>query len=64
MRELLVFHSMNVIRGIMFFKHEAYREEREYRFQQLFRYDRAAPNVKYRQRSYSLVRYREFNWRS
>jgi hypothetical protein len=63
MGNLLVLHSMNVIRGIMFFKHEAYRPEAEYRFQQLFRYDRPAPDVKYRHRSYSLVRYREFDWR-
>jgi hypothetical protein len=33
----LVYHSMNVIRGVMFFKHEAYRNENEHRFQQLFR---------------------------
>jgi Protein of unknown function (DUF2971) len=63
MMDLLVYHSMNVIRGVMFFKHEAYRNENEYRFQQLFRRDKAAPAVKYRQRPSSLVRYREFDWR-
>jgi hypothetical protein len=47
----------------MFFKHEAYKNEKEYRFQQLFRYDKPAPAVKYRQRPSSLVRYREFDWR-
>ena len=63
MMELLVYHSMNVIRGIMFFKHEAYWNENEYRFQQLFRRDKPAPAVKFRQRPSSLVRYREFDWR-
>jgi hypothetical protein len=63
MMDLLVYHSMNVIRGVMFFKHEAYRNENEYRFQQLFRCDKPAPAVKYRKRPTSLVRYREYNWR-
>jgi hypothetical protein len=43
MRDLLVYHSMDVIRCVMFFKHEAYRNEKEYRFQQLFRRDKPAP---------------------
>ncbi|MFZ3351214.1 MAG: DUF2971 domain-containing protein [Xanthobacteraceae bacterium] len=64
MSDLLVYHSMNVIRAVMFFKHEGYRNETEYRFQQLFRYDRSAPDVLYRQRPYSMVRYREFDWRT
>jgi hypothetical protein len=48
----------------MFFKHEAYKNEKEYRFQQLFRRDRPAPDLKYRCRPHSLVRYREFDWRT
>jgi hypothetical protein len=64
MSDLLVYHAMNVIRGVMFFKHEGYRNEREFRFQQLFRRDRPAPNVKYRKRPHSLIRYREFDWRA
>lgn len=64
MRELLEYHSMNVIRGVMFFKHEAYKNEKEYRFQQLFRGDLPVPDLKYRQRPSTLVRYREFDWRS
>lgn len=64
MSNLLVDHAMQVIRGIMFFKHEAYENEKEYRFQQLFRYDRPAPAVKHRMRPHSLVRYREFDWRT
>jgi hypothetical protein len=64
MSELLVYHAMNVIRGVMFFKHEGYKNEKEFRFQQLFRRDRPAPDVKYRRRPHSLVRYREFDWRA
>jgi hypothetical protein len=64
MSNLMVWHAMQVIRGIMFFKHEAYRNEKEYRFQQLFRSDRPAPTLKHRMRSHSLVRYREFDWRT
>jgi hypothetical protein len=64
MSDLLVYHAMNVIRGVMFFKHEAYKNEKEFRFQQLFRRDRPAPDVKYRHRAHTLVRYREFDWRT
>ena len=64
MSDLLVYHAMNVIRGVMFFKHEGYRNEEEFRFQQLFRHDRPAPDVKYRRRPHSLIRYREFDWRA
>jgi hypothetical protein len=64
MSDLLVYHAMNVIRGVMFFKHEGYRNEKEFRFQQLFRRDRPAPEVKYRSRPHTLIRYREFDWRA
>jgi hypothetical protein len=64
MSDLLVYHAMNVIRGVMFFKHEGYRNEKEFRFQQLFRRDRPAPGVKYRKRPHSLIRYREFDWKT
>jgi len=64
MMDVLTLHAMNVIRGVMFFKHPAYKNETEFRFQQLFRRDRPAPAVKYRQRELSLVRYREFDWRA
>ncbi len=63
MMELLVYHALHVIRAIMFFKHEAYKNEKEYRFQQLFRRDKPVPGVKYRRRGTTLVRYREFDWR-
>ena len=36
----------NVVLAGMLFKHESHRNEREYRFQQLFQRDRPAPAVK------------------
>ncbi len=47
----------------LFFKHEAYRNEEEYRFLQIYRADRAIPDLKIRSRPYSLVKYREFDWK-
>jgi hypothetical protein len=47
---------------MLYFKHEAYSNEQEYRFLQIFRGD-ANPEVKFRQHPYSLVRYREFGWK-
>jgi hypothetical protein len=64
MSKLLVYHAKNVIRGVIFFKHEGYRNEKEFRFQQMFRRNRPAPNVNYRHRPHSLIRYREFDWRT
>ncbi len=47
----------------LFFKHEAYINEQEYRFLQIYRADKAVPDLKFRSRPYSLVRYREFEWK-
>jgi hypothetical protein len=63
MSELLQYLCMHVIRSALFFKHRAYSNEQEYRFFQLFRFDATVPNVRYRSRPYSLVKYREFDWR-
>lgn len=46
----------------LFFKHRAYKSEREYRFLETFSVD-APPEVKRRARRNSLIRYREFDWR-
>jgi hypothetical protein len=63
MSQLLVRHLVNATRAVIFFKHEAYKNEDEYRFLQLYPTDTPAPDVRYRTRPYSLVRYREFDWR-
>lgn len=43
---------------------KAYENEQEYRFLQMFQSDQLPPEVKLRSRSYSLIKYREFDWRS
>ncbi len=55
---------MHALRAVLFFKHEAYRNEQEYRFLQLYRADVPPPEVKFRSRPYSLVKYRDFEWRA
>jgi len=47
----------------MFCKHRAYESEEEYRFLQIHSAG-TTPTVNYRSRSYSLIKYREFDWRS
>jgi hypothetical protein len=61
MGELLVSLSVPIFRASLFFKHEAYQNEREYRFIQLFSADNAVPDFKFRHQPYRLVRYREFD---
>ncbi|MGC1860009.1 MAG: DUF2971 domain-containing protein [Methylocystis sp.] len=63
MDELLALLSMHALRAGLFFKHEAYNNEKEYRFMQIHRADVPPPEVKFRTRPHSLVKYREFNWR-
>ena len=62
-RELSVLLSVHTLRTALFFKHEAYKNEREYRFLQIHRADIPPPEVKRRYRPYELVKYREFDWR-
>jgi hypothetical protein len=64
MSELLIHLSLPIIRASLFFKHDAYSNEQEYRFLELFDASSTVPDLKYRSRSHSLVRYREFDWRS
>jgi hypothetical protein len=63
MADLGFFLSISVLRSALLFKHEAYNNEKEYRFLQQYGAV-ALPDVKFRMRPYSLVRYREFDWRS
>jgi hypothetical protein len=63
-RQLSIRHAVNSMAAVIFFKHEAYRNEREYRFLQMFSVDQAVPDIQYRTRSSALIKYREFNWRT
>jgi hypothetical protein len=47
----------------LYFKHEAYKNEKEYRLLQIHSAV-PPPIVNYRSRHYSLIKYREFDWRS
>jgi hypothetical protein len=64
MGELSITLTMHAVRSVLFFKHEAYSNEKEYRFLQIYRADRPAPEVRRRARAYALVKYREFDWSS
>jgi Protein of unknown function (DUF2971) len=64
MSNLSVLVSLHCLRAALFFKHEAYRNEQEYRFMQLHRADVAVPDVNLRARRHSLVKYREFDWKA
>jgi hypothetical protein len=55
--------SVLFLNASLYFKHEAYKNEEEFRFLQTFRKD-LPPNHKTRSRPYSLVKYREVNWRN
>lgn len=54
--------TARIIHAALFYKHEAYKNEKEYRFMQIFRGDIPTPNVKTRTRNYQSVEYMEFNW--
>jgi hypothetical protein len=62
MVELLTTLASHALHAVLFFKHEAYSNEREYRFLEVHRAD-AKPAHSLRGRPYSLIRYREFDWK-
>jgi hypothetical protein len=62
-RELALSLIMQATQAAIFFKHRAYKSEREYRF--LETYSVEEPHrVELRYRPYSVIRYRTFDWRS
>jgi len=64
MRELAISLSLPALRSALFFKHEAYKNEQEYRFLQIFPANETPPDLKRRYRAFELVKYREFNWKN
>jgi hypothetical protein len=62
--KLLVSVASHTLHTALFFKHAAYRNEQEYRFLEMFPANKSPTDVKLRTRPYSLVRYREFDWRA
>jgi len=63
LRGLTLRLALGCVNASVFFKHPAYKGEREYRFLQLHRFDDKLEAVKFRKRSYRLVKYMEFGWR-
>jgi hypothetical protein len=64
MKELAVALAKNALEAALFFKHEAYENEAEFRFRQLYKARVPVPGLKRRYRSSEVVKYREFEWRS
>ncbi len=64
MKELSVSLSVCVIRAAIFFKHEAYKNEQEYRCLQIRGMDQPVDDLKHRVRSYSLIRFTDFDWKT
>jgi hypothetical protein len=61
--DLLAATCMHCLRAAVYFKHEAYVNEAEYRFLHNETDPKnPEPEVKFRSRPYELVRYREFHW--
>jgi hypothetical protein len=63
MAELQMLLTLHILHTILFFKHEAYASEREFRFLQIYKADEPPP-MKVRARRYGLVKYREFDGRN
>jgi hypothetical protein len=61
--EWYTFLTLKALNAGLYFKHEAYSNEQEYRFLEAHPIDQPVPSVRIRYRPYSLIRYREFNWR-
>jgi len=63
MTDLSVSLMTHMVNAALFFKHEAYDNEKEYRFLQMYRAGEP-PEMKRRARRYSLIKYKEFDWKS
>jgi len=64
MTDLSVSLMTHMVNAALFFKHEAYDNEKEYRFLQAYRFDAPPIEMKLRAGRYSLIKYKEFDWRS
>jgi hypothetical protein len=62
MKDLSRLLSLHMLRCSLFFKHEGYRSEGEFRFLHLRRIDADLGDIKLRARNTSLIRFLEFPW--
>jgi hypothetical protein len=63
MKALSIKLALNALSAALFFKHKGYKNEKEFRFLQIFRADETSPELRQRFRSYEVVKYREFEWK-
>jgi len=63
MKELSMQLGLCVTRAAIFFKHQAYENEREYRFLQIREFNAPMHDVQHRARRTSLVRFIDFPWK-
>ena len=63
-RDLSVSVMVHTMHAALFFKHEAYNNEKEHRFLEMYSAVAPPSNMKLRSRPYSLIKYKEFDWRS
>jgi hypothetical protein len=64
MSDLLMITALHLYRTSLFFKHSAYRHEREYRFLGLFDIHDPLVDLKTRSRGSLHIRYKELDWRA
>jgi hypothetical protein len=64
MSEVSISLCVPILRAALFFKHQAYRNEQEYRFLQIYAKGQDVPGLKHRGRADGQVKYREFDWRT
>ena len=64
MKGLSASFSVCVIRAAIFFKHEAYANEQEYRLLKICEAHQSIDGLRLRARRFALTRFTEFDWRS
>jgi hypothetical protein len=62
MKQLSIVASYHAVHSALYFKHEAYKSEREFRLLEIHSANATIPGLRYRARTNSLKRYTEFPW--
>lgn len=63
MKALAIALAQNVIEAALFFKHEGYKSEAEYRFRKVYDAKTKVPHLQRRYRASEVVKYLDFNWK-
>lgn len=62
--QLFVLLASQAMHASLFFKHEAYKNEQEYRLLQVYKAGHVIPDMRSRMRPYSIVKHLEFGWKT